>query len=75
MPSPFIATRYHSLIIERSSCPECLDITSETDDGLIMGVKHKEYPIFGVQYHPEAILTEGGKVLLNNFLETKIKKN
>jgi anthranilate synthase/aminodeoxychorismate synthase-like glutamine amidotransferase len=69
MPSPFIATRYHSLIIERSSCPECLDITSETDDGLIMGVKHREYPIFGVQYHPEAILTEGGKVLLKNFLE------
>lgn len=69
MPSPFIATRYHSLIIERSSCPACLDITSETDDGLIMGVKHREYPIFGVQYHPEAILTEGGKVLLKNFLE------
>jgi anthranilate synthase/aminodeoxychorismate synthase-like glutamine amidotransferase len=73
MPSPFIATRYHSLIIERSSCPECLDITSETEDGIIMGVKHKEYPIFGVQYHPEAILTEGGKVLLKNFLE--IEKN
>jgi anthranilate synthase component 2 len=69
MPNPFTATRYHSLIIERSSCPDCLEITSKTDDGLIMGVRHREYPIFGVQYHPEAILTQGGKVLLKNFLE------
>ena len=68
MPKPFAATRYHSLIIERQSCPACLEITSTTDDGLIMGVRHKEYPIFGVQYHPESILTEGGKVLLKNFL-------
>ena len=69
MPSPFTATRYHSLIIERASCPSCLEITSTTDDGLIMGVQHKEHPIYGVQYHPEAILTEGGKVLLANFLK------
>jgi anthranilate synthase/aminodeoxychorismate synthase-like glutamine amidotransferase len=68
MPNPFTATRYHSLIIERSSCPACLAITSETDDGIIMGIRHKEYPIFGVQFHPEAILTEGGKKLLKNFL-------
>ncbi len=73
VPSPFTATRYHSLIIERATCPKCLDITSETDDGIIMGVKHREYPIIGVQYHPESILTEGGKVLLKNFLE--IRKN
>jgi anthranilate synthase/aminodeoxychorismate synthase-like glutamine amidotransferase len=65
---PFTATRYHSLIIERSSCPECLMITAETDDGLIMGVSHKEYPIYGVQFHPESILTEGGKIILANFL-------
>jgi anthranilate synthase component II len=70
MPAPFIATRYHSLIIERSSCPVCLDITSETEDGIIMGVKHKKYPVFGVQFHPEAILTEGGKKLLKNFLNS-----
>jgi anthranilate synthase/aminodeoxychorismate synthase-like glutamine amidotransferase len=68
MPTPFTATRYHSLIIERDTCPQCLAITSTTDDGLIMGVQHKTYPVYGVQYHPEAILTEKGKVLLGNFL-------
>jgi anthranilate synthase component 2 len=71
MPDPFTATRYHSLIIERASCPECLEITSRTDDGIIMGVRHKEFPVFGVQFHPESILTEGGKVLLANFLKVK----
>jgi anthranilate synthase component 2 len=71
MPDPFTATRYHSLIIARSSCPECLEITSLTDDGIIMGVRHKEYPVYGVQFHPESILTEGGKVLLANFLKVK----
>jgi anthranilate synthase component II len=68
LPSPFTATRYHSLIIERVTCPECLEITSETEDGIVMGVKHRRYPVFGVQFHPEAILTEGGKTLLKNFL-------
>ncbi len=72
LKSPFTATRYHSLIIERSTCPACLEITSETDDGLVMGVQHREYPIFGVQFHPEAILTEGGKVMLRNFLEVPV---
>jgi anthranilate synthase component II len=67
--SPFTATRYHSLIIERASCPDCLEVTSETDDGLIMGVQHREYPVYGVQYHPESILTEYGKVLLKNFID------
>jgi anthranilate synthase/aminodeoxychorismate synthase-like glutamine amidotransferase len=71
MPEPFTATRYHSLIIERSSCPKCLEITSETDDGIIMGVQHRDYPVYGVQYHPESILTEGGKTLLANFLKVK----
>jgi anthranilate synthase/aminodeoxychorismate synthase-like glutamine amidotransferase len=69
MPNPFTATRYHSLIIERSTCPACLTITSETDDGLIMGVRHKEYKVEGVQFHPEAILTEQGKTLIKNFIE------
>ncbi len=68
IPNPFTATRYHSLIIEEQSCPECLIVTSRTEDGLIMGVQHKNFPIFGVQYHPESILTEHGKKLLTNFL-------
>jgi len=68
LPNPFIATRYHSLIIERKSCPDCLEITSQTKDGIIMGVRHKKYPIEGVQFHPESILTQDGKTLLKNFL-------
>jgi anthranilate synthase component 2 len=75
LPNPFTATRYHSLIIERSRCPECLEITSETEDGIIMGVKHRDYPVFGVQFHPEAILTEGGKTLLKNFLGYRKKQS
>ena len=69
MDNPFIATRYHSLILDRKSCPQCLTITAHTDDGLIMGVAHTTYPVFGVQFHPESILTEGGKILLKNFLD------
>jgi anthranilate synthase/aminodeoxychorismate synthase-like glutamine amidotransferase len=70
VPSPFIATRYHSLIIEKISCPDCLEITSNTKDGMIMGVRHKQYPIEGVQFHPESILTQHGKVLIKNFIES-----
>jgi anthranilate synthase/aminodeoxychorismate synthase-like glutamine amidotransferase len=66
---PFNATRYHSLIIDRSTCPDCLQIIAETDDGLIMGIRHKEAPVYGVQFHPESILTDGGKVILKNFIE------
>ena len=66
--SPFIATRYHSLIIDRNTCPDCLEITAHTAEGIIMGVRHKEYPIEGVQFHPESILTVAGKTLLKNFL-------
>jgi anthranilate synthase/aminodeoxychorismate synthase-like glutamine amidotransferase len=73
LPNPFTATRYHSLIVDRSTCPDCLEITSETEDGIIMGVRHRKYPVFGVQFHPEAILTEGGKVLLKNFLDIRRK--
>lgn len=69
IPSPFNATRYHSLLIERSSLPECLEITAETAEGEIMGVRHRELPVEGVQFHPESILTEHGKTLLRNFVE------
>jgi anthranilate synthase/aminodeoxychorismate synthase-like glutamine amidotransferase len=69
MPNPFAATRYHSLVIERDSLPECLEITAETGEGEIMGVKHKQLPIWGVQFHPESILTENGRQILRNFLK------
>ena len=68
LPSPFIVTRYHSLAIERTSLPDCLEVTATTDDGEIMGVRHRELPIEGVQFHPESILTEHGHALLRNFL-------
>jgi anthranilate synthase component II len=70
LASPFTATRYHSLVIERSSMPECLEITAESDDGEIMGVRHREFDVEGVQFHPEAILTEHGHALLANFLRS-----
>ena len=67
--SPVLATRYHSLIIERSTLPECLRITAETSDGLIMGVRHDTLPIEGVQFHPESILTSAGHRMIGNFIE------
>lgn len=67
--SPFTATRYHSLIVERNSLPECLKITAWTDENEIMGLSHKEFPVVGVQFHPESILTQAGKRILRNFLE------
>jgi para-aminobenzoate synthetase component 2 len=70
LPNPFTATRYHSLIVERSSLPDCLEIVAETDDEIVMGLRHKEYPVEGVQFHPESILTGEGKALLANFLAT-----
>jgi len=69
LPSPFTATRYHSLAIERASLPDALEVTATADDGEIMGVRHRSYPVEGVQFHPEAILTEHGRRLLANFLE------
>ncbi len=69
LPNPFEATRYHSLIIQRETMPDCLEITAETDQGEVMGVRHREHVIEGVQFHPESILTEAGKDLLRNFLE------
>jgi len=67
--NPFEATRYHSLLVERESLPGCLEITAETEEGEIMGLQHKEYLTFGVQFHPESILTAPGKTLLANFLK------
>jgi len=69
LPTPFRATRYHSLAIERASCPAQLEVTAWTDDGEIMGVRHRTLPIEGVQFHPESILTEHGHALLANFLQ------
>ena len=69
LPEPFIATRYHSLIVEKDSLPDCLEITAETDDGVIMGLRHRDMAVDGVQFHPESILTGEGKNLLQNFLD------
>ena len=69
MPNPFAATRYHSLVITRDSFPDCLEITAETAEGEIMGVRHKSHPIWGVQFHPESILTESGRTILENFMK------
>ncbi len=69
LPSPFASTRYHSLTIERDTLPDCLEITAETADGVIMGLAHRELPLHGVQFHPESIASEHGHKLLENFLE------
>jgi anthranilate synthase/aminodeoxychorismate synthase-like glutamine amidotransferase len=68
LPSPFTATRYHSLVVARDSVPDVLEISAESDDGLVMGLRHRDLPIEGVQFHPESILTEAGHSLLGNFL-------
>ena len=69
LPNPFTATRYHSLVVERETLPDCLEVTAETDDGVIMGLAHRELPIHGVQFHPESIASEHGHALLKNFLD------
>lgn len=74
LPNPFEATRYHSLIVERSSLPDCLEVTAWVENGEIMGLAHRELPIWGVQFHPESILTVGGMDLLRNFLEMSKKQ-
>jgi anthranilate synthase/aminodeoxychorismate synthase-like glutamine amidotransferase len=71
MPNPFQATRYHSLVVRREGLPECLEITAETDEGEIMGLRHKTFPIWGVQFHPESILTENGRTIMRNFLDLR----
>jgi len=71
MANPFLATRYHSLIIKRDTLPACLEVTAESDEGEIMGVRHREFPIWGVQFHPESILTQNGRTILKNFLKLR----
>ncbi len=70
LPSPLKGARYHSLIVERDSLPETLEVTAETDEGLIMGLQHKTHPIHGIQFHPESIATEHGHEMIQNFVET-----
>lgn len=69
LPSPFKATRYHSLTLERESLPDCLEITAESDDGVIQGLRHRDFPIHGVQFHPESIASEHGHQVIQNFLD------
>ena len=69
LPDPFTATRYHSLTVARHGLPRCLEVSAWTDDGVVMGLRHRQYPLEGVQFHPESILTAEGKALLRNFLE------
>lgn len=73
MPNPFAATRYHSLIVEKETLPACFEVTAWTEEGEIMGIRHKDYPIEGVQYHPESIMTERGKELLRQFIDLYVK--
>jgi anthranilate synthase/aminodeoxychorismate synthase-like glutamine amidotransferase len=68
LPNPFTATRYHSLVIKRETMPECLEIIAETDEGEVMAVRHREYPVEGVQFHPESVMTPVGKDLLRNWV-------
>ena len=69
MPQEFPATRYHSLVIERDSLPDCLEITATSEDNEIMGIRHRELPVWGVQFHPESLATENGIIILKNFLD------
>ena len=69
LENPFEATRYHSLVVKKETLPDCLEVTARTEDGIIMGLKHKDLNVHGVQFHPESILTDSGKQLLKNFLE------
>lgn len=74
LESPFQSTRYHSLVIERASIPDCLEVSAETDDGVVMGLAHRSLPLHGVQFHPESIASENGHKLLNNFISISSRK-
>jgi anthranilate synthase/aminodeoxychorismate synthase-like glutamine amidotransferase len=70
LPNPFVAGRYHSLLVEKKSIPDCLMVTAETEEGEVMGIRHRKYPVEGIQFHPESILTPHGKRIIKNFLES-----
>ena len=72
IPSPYVTTRYHSLVVKRESLPDCLEVTAETEEGEIMGLRHRQMPIWGVQFHPESILTEHGHSMMQNFLDQTV---
>jgi anthranilate synthase/aminodeoxychorismate synthase-like glutamine amidotransferase len=72
LPQPFTATRYHSLVVDRASVPDCLEVSAWTEDGVVMGLRHRQHPLEGVQFHPESILTTAGKDLLRNFLHLAV---
>ena len=74
LPSPFPAGRYHSLIVERESLPDCLEVSAETEEGEIMGLRHREWPVEGIQFHPESILTPSGKRIIRNYLQLMDRK-
>ncbi|MBO6503673.1 MAG: aminodeoxychorismate/anthranilate synthase component II [Kordiimonadaceae bacterium] len=74
LPTPFVATRYHSLTVEPDSMPDCLEVTAETEDGIIMGLAHKDYCLHGVQFHPESIASEHGHALIKNFIDLADKE-
>ncbi|PKN33978.1 MAG: anthranilate/aminodeoxychorismate synthase component II [Deltaproteobacteria bacterium HGW-Deltaproteobacteria-19] len=74
MPNPVTAGRYHSLVVDRGSLPDCLAVSAETEEGEIMGIRHQTHPVEGLQFHPESILTPNGKRMLRNFLETYVRK-
>jgi len=74
LPSPFEAGRYHSLLVERESLPECLTVSADTEEGEIMGLRHRDYPVEGIQFHPESILTPKGKRIIRNFLDSISKQ-
>jgi len=71
IPTPFTAIRYHSLVVQKEKLPDCLEVTAWTDDGTIMGLRHRKYPVEGIQFHPESFMTESGKELLQNFLNVQ----
>jgi len=75
LPNPFPAIRYHSLAVKAESVPDCLEVSAWTDDKTIMGLRHKKYPVEGVQFHPESILTEAGKDILRNFLNMNMSEH
>jgi len=75
LPNPFSAIRYHSLVVQREELPDCLEVTAWTDDGTIMGLRHRQYPVEGVQFHPESFMTEVGKDVLKNFLQLSYNRS